>query len=204
MSKPNTPQTLAPSRLNPIFPLSSDNDEVLELLVKRRGFIDGVVISGGEPTLQKDLEGFLEKVKSLGYAVKLDTNGTNPHVVENLVQNGLVDYIAMDVKAPFGKYNEICRTNVDVDSIKKSIEIIKSGKVDYEFRTTVAPGLEMDDIFEIARGIEGARLYVLQKKPDVSESAVKDFRNPQFLLDAAVRIKGIVQRVETRGVAFCA
>jgi len=162
-----------------------------------------VVISGGEPHFRRIWKVFWKR-SNPWICGKAGYQRDKSHVVENLVQNGLVDYIAMDVKAPFGKYNEICRTNVDVDSIKKSIEIIKSGKVDYEFRTTVAPGLEMDDIFEIARGIEGARLYVLQKYRDVSESAVKDFRNPQFLLDAAVRIKGIVQRVETRGVAFCA
>ncbi|GAE90385.1 anaerobic ribonucleoside-triphosphate reductase activating protein [Acetivibrio straminisolvens] len=181
-----------------------DADEVSKLLIKRKGFIDGVVISGGEPTLQKGLEGFMEKIKSLGYAVKLDTNGTNPHAIENLIQKGLLDYIAMDVKAPFGKYNEVCCTKVDIESIKKSIEIIKSSKIDYEFRTTVAPGLEMNDIFEIAKGIAGARLYVLQKYRDMDGKGTKDTHNPQFLLDAAARIKGIVQEVETRGAAFCA
>ncbi|HHV29120.1 anaerobic ribonucleoside-triphosphate reductase activating protein [Acetivibrio mesophilus] len=181
-----------------------DTDDFFQLLTKRKGFIDGVVISGGEPTLQKDLEGFMEKVKSLGYAVKLDTNGTNPYAIENLIDKGLVDYIAMDVKAPFTKYNEVCCTNVDIESIKKSIEVLKNSAVDYEFRTTVAPGLEMDDIFEIAKGIAGARLYVLQKYRDVNGKATKDSHSPQFLLDAAVKIKGIVRQVETRGAAFCA
>jgi len=123
-----------------------DNDEVLELLVKR----------GYKRRRAHTSEGsgrFFGKGQIPGICGKAGYQRDKSHVVENLVQNGLVDYIAMDVKAPFGKYNEICRTNVDVDSIKKSIEIIKSGKVDYEFRTTVAPGLEMDDIFEIGRNI---------------------------------------------------
>ncbi|HOM03432.1 MAG TPA: anaerobic ribonucleoside-triphosphate reductase activating protein [Acetivibrio sp.] len=181
-----------------------DSDEVFKLLTKRKGFIEGVVVSGGEPTLQEDLEDFMEKVKSLGYAVKLDTNGTNPQAIENLIRKRLVDYIAMDVKAPFGKYNEVCCAKVDIERIKKSIEIIKSSKIDYEFRTTVAPGLDMDDILEIANDIAGARLYVLQKYRDISGKGIKGSHNPQFLLDAAARIKGIVRKVETRGVAFCA
>lgn len=181
-----------------------DTCEVLQLLAKRKRFIDGIVVSGGEPTLQKGLEAFLIKVKNLGYAVKVDTNGTKPQAMENLIQKRLVDYIAMDIKAPFDRYNEVCCANVDIESVKKSIEILRSGIVDYEFRTTIAPGLGIKDIVTMAKDIAGARLYVLQKYRDIDGKGTKDSHNPQFILDAALEIKGIVKQVETRGVAFCA
>ncbi|HPD01068.1 MAG TPA: anaerobic ribonucleoside-triphosphate reductase activating protein [Acetivibrio sp.] len=181
-----------------------DEDSFLNMLSDRKGFLDGVVVSGGEPTLQKDLGDFIKKVKKLGYPVKLDSNGTNPKVIEGLIDKGLVDYIAMDIKAPFDKYSEVCGTDVDIAQIKRSIEILKRGIVAYEFRTTVAPGLDMDDICEIARSIAGARLYVLQKCREIKGVDLRISYSPQFLLDAAIRIKGIVNRVETRGVAVSA
>jgi pyruvate formate lyase activating enzyme len=181
-----------------------DEDSFLDMLSDRKGFLDGVVVSGGEPTLQKDLGDFIKKVKGLGYPVKLDTNGTNPKVIESLIDKGLVDYIAMDIKAPFDKYSEVCGTDVDIAGIKRSIEILKRGAVAYEFRTTVAPGLNMDDICEIARSISGARLYVLQKCREIKGVDLRISYSPQFLLDAAAKINGIVKRVETRGVAATA
>lgn len=181
-----------------------ETDTFFEMISGRKSFLDGVVVTGGEPTLQKDLGDFIKKVKDLGYPVKLDTNGTNPKVIESLINKGLVDYIAMDVKAPFGKYNEICGVDVDIASIKRSIEILKRGTVDYEFRTTVAPGLDMDDLCEIAWSIAGARLYVLQKCREIKGLNLKISYGPQFLIDVAMKIKGIVKRVDTRGVAVSA
>ena len=97
-----------------------------DFLKTRLGKLDGVVISGGEPTLQSDLHDFIEKIKQMGFAVKLDTNGTNPKIVEKLLKNNLLDYIAMDIKAPLFKYKEITGVNVNIDDIKQSISIIMS------------------------------------------------------------------------------
>ena len=139
------------------------SDEVLSFLQSRKGFLDGVVVSGGEPTLQKGLLPFLRSVKSLGYPIKLDTNGTNPDVVENLLDKGLLDYIAMDFKAPLQKYKEICRTEVDLGNILRSVDLLINSGIDYEFRTTLAQGLDLGDIMEIAKEISGAKCYVLQR-----------------------------------------
>ena len=108
-----------------------------EFLEKRKNKLDGIVISGGEATLQPDLIPFIKKIKDMGFLVKLDTNGSKFFVLEELLNNKLVDYIAMDIKAPFDKYSFISRVNVNIDDIKKSINIIMNSNVDYEFRTTV-------------------------------------------------------------------
>jgi pyruvate formate lyase activating enzyme len=139
-------------------------EEVLELLEKRKRFLEGVVISGGEPTLQPDLCSFMLELKAMGYNVKLDTNGTNPSVVKELVHEKAVDYLAMDIKAPLHMYDNICRVDVDTGAILKSVEFIMGSGIEYEFRTTVAPQLKPEHIVEIASTIiKGARMYVLQQ-----------------------------------------
>ncbi len=115
--------------------------QVLEYLRERQGLLDAVVLSGGEPTLQPGLADFIHEIRELGYRVKLDTNGTHPTVLALLLDAGLVDYVAMDVKAPPEKYDSICGVSVDHDSIDKSIGLVLSGPVTYEFRTTVVPQL---------------------------------------------------------------
>lgn len=177
-------------------------EEALSFLEKRKEFLEGVVVSGGEPTLQKGLLPFLSEVKRMGYSIKLDTNGTNPEVVEKLLGKGLIDYIAMDLKAPYGKYSEICRTEVDIVRIKKSVKLLINSVVDYEFRTTLAPGLDTKDIVEIAREISGARLYVLQKCRNVGAEGIG--YSAQTVDHLVGRINQIVKRVETRGITFCA
>lgn len=159
-----------------------DSKEILKFLEKRRGLLDGVVVSGGEPTLQKDLMVFLKDVKSLGFPVKLDTNGSRPAVIESIMEKGLVDYIAMDLKAPFERYDEICGVPVDIKAIRRSINFLMQGLVEYEFRTTVVPQLGVEDILTMAQSIEGARLYVLQQfRPvrDKGGSRVTDLRQMQ-------------------------
>lgn len=137
---------------------------VLEFLQSRIGKLDGVVITGGEPCLQKDLEQFIIELKKLGFLVKLDTNGSFPDVLESLVRKNLLDYIAMDIKAPLSKYKSIVGSNFDIRKIKKSIDIVMNGKVDYEFRTTVLKSLLSKDDFElIGHEIHGAKRYYLQK-----------------------------------------
>ena len=135
-----------------------------EFLKKRQGKLDGVVVTGGEPTLQKDLKDFIKNIKKLGFLVKLDTNGTNPQILEELINEKLLDYVAMDIKAPIDKYEIIVNCNVNIENIKKSIELIKNSGVDYEFRTTVLKSqLSYDDFEKIGKTISGAKKYYLQK-----------------------------------------
>ena len=139
------------------------SEDVLRFLRRRRGQLGGVVISGGEPTLQNDLLVFIDKVRALDYRVKLDTNGSRPDVLSDLIRADMVDYIAMDVKAPLEKYAETACVRVDTGSIIKSIEILRNSAVAHEFRTTFVPTLSPGDILSIVRLIEGAPLYALQQ-----------------------------------------
>ena len=142
--------------------------EFFDFLKKRKELLDGVVICGGEPTIHKDLPEFIKKIKKLGYPVKLDTNGSNPEMLEDLIDKKLIDYVAMDIKAPKEKYGKIvglldCWNDGMLRKIEKSIEILKLGKVDYEFRSTIVPSIHTkEDIIEIARWIKGAKKYFLQ------------------------------------------
>lgn len=103
--------------------------------------MDGVVITGGEPTLHKKLPEFIKNIKDMGYLIKLDTNGSNPNMVEELIENKLVDYIAMDIKAPFDEYNNIITKEINIENVKKTFKLLVQNKVDYEFRTTVVSNL---------------------------------------------------------------
>lgn len=191
-----------------------DTDTVLEFLASRTSFLDGVVISGGEPTLQPNLEEFIRKVKRLGYPVKLDTNGTRPRLLKKLIENKLVDYVAMDIKAPLHRYAEICGVDIPTCDIEESINILMSAGCDYEFRTTFVPELEKEDIVEIAKMIRGARRYVLQQfrlPPQESLSAhhkgsIKDIRlfrtphPPSTFTETVSDIEYLVETCLTRGI----
>ena len=138
-------------------------EEVLSYLKKRAGLLDGVCVTGGEPTLQEDLEAFLRQVKALGYPVKLDTNGSRPEALRALLRQGLADYVAMDVKSSPEEYARACGVPVDLEKVNESIDLLLSGCVDYEFRTTVVAGLHTPQIIEqTARRIAGAKRYFLQ------------------------------------------
>ncbi len=144
-----------------------DEEQVFAHLEKRRGMLDGVCISGGEPTLEPGLSSFFRKIKDKGFLAKLDTNGTAPEVLEELIGDRAIDYIAMDVKAPFGKYSKVAGKTVDVGAIKDSISIIKNSDVEYEFRTTVCKELlRIKDVLEIAQYIKGSKRYVVQNFRD--------------------------------------
>jgi len=146
------------------FSDSITEESVLNFLKTRQGQLQGVVITGGEPAIQKDLGVFLSKVRKLGFFIKLDTNGNNPDVVKDLVDKKLVDYIAMDVKAPLEKYDEATGIGVDKENILKSIDLIRGCGVEYQFRTTVYKALlSAGDIQNILTLIKGAKKYVLQK-----------------------------------------
>jgi pyruvate formate lyase activating enzyme len=141
-----------------------EEEEILSYLKKRHGLLDGVVVTGGEPTLQGDLADFLGKVKALGYAVKLDTNGTSPEKLKTLVEKGLVDYVAMDIKNTAAKYPVTagCGSAV-LGKVEESIDFLLTDTVDYEFRTTVTAELHTpQDIGDIAKRIKGAKRYFLQ------------------------------------------
>ncbi len=138
-------------------------EELLRFLETRRGFIDGICVSGGEPTLDPGLPGFLARVKTMGLRAKVDTNGTRPHVLAHLLGGGLVDYIAMDVKAPPEKYETVTRSRVHPHTIGESVRLLQHSAVGHEFRTTVVPGLlSAKDVEAIARWLKFPRRYVLQ------------------------------------------
>lgn len=185
-------------------------EEVIKFLVKRKTLLDGVVISGGEPTLQKDLTEFIQKLKNIGYHIKLDTNGTNPDVLKKLLQNNLLDYVAMDFKAPFQKYGQICGLDSleTLEKIKESMHVLLTGEIAYEFRTTFVPELKKEDILEMAEYIKGARLYVLQqyRQPDLPDDERTALRLKQaahsaaYLKDTAQKAAEMVKACETRGI----
>jgi len=137
--------------------------ELFRFLKEREKLIEGVVLCGGEPTASKDLSSLIKKIKKMGFLVKLDTNGSDPKTLKKLIDEKLVDYVAMDLKAPKEKYNKVIGAKVDVKDIQKSIDILKEGKVDYEFRSTIVPTLHTkEDVLEMARWINGAKRYYLQ------------------------------------------
>jgi pyruvate formate lyase activating enzyme len=139
-------------------------EDVLSFLNKRKGLLEGLVISGGEPLIQNDIVQFCEKVKKIGYLIKIDTNGMYPEILQELIDKKLVDYIAMDIKAPKEKYNDLTETKTDIKKIEKSIDIIKKSAPDYEFKTTFVPVLlKKEDIIEIAKWLKGAKKFYLQQ-----------------------------------------
>lgn len=147
---------------------SYGEDEILSYLNKRAGILDGVCISGGEPLLQPDIAEFMKKVKSMGLAVKLDTNGTYPQKLSALIDAELVDYVAMDIKNSRSRYPEtVGLASFDITPVEESVSLLLSGRVDYEFRTTVVRELHTTaDIEEIAKWISGAKRYFLQNFVD--------------------------------------
>ncbi|MDT8272469.1 MAG: anaerobic ribonucleoside-triphosphate reductase activating protein [Desulfomonilia bacterium] len=156
----HNPELVDPARFTPLIV----KEEVLSFLEKRRGKLDGVVITGGEPLLQDGLLEFLQRVKSKGFQVKLDTNGSRPRQLREAIRLSLVDFIAMDIKAPLERYYQIAGSLVNVSEIRSSIELIMGSSQPHEFRTTIARSLlSPDDIVQIAQMIRGASHYVLQK-----------------------------------------
>ena len=159
---------------------SFDSKQILTFLKKRQGFLDGVCISGGEPTLQRDLPEFLSEIKSLGYDIKLDSNGSKPKVLQFLIENKLIDYIAMDVKGPLTSYAQFCGGKfTDNQAIFDSIALLKSNVIPYEFRTTVAKGLHsMEDIASLGRLLEHSQILYLQNfifSKDVPDKTLESF-----------------------------
>ncbi|SCY69528.1 anaerobic ribonucleoside-triphosphate reductase activating protein [Alkaliphilus peptidifermentans] len=144
-----------------------DEEYILEYLKKRRNYIDAVCISGGEPTLQTDLTEFIRKLKLEGFYIKLDTNGTNPNILKLLLKENLLDYIAMDVKAPLNKYSVITETPVNIKDIQESISILNESGIDHEFRTTVCQELiKPQELIDIAQMLKGSKKFFIQNFKD--------------------------------------
>lgn len=152
-------------------------EEIFSYLKKRQGILDGVVITGGEPTIQKDLKEFIVKVRALGYKIKLDTNGYHPEVLKELLDENLLDYVAMDVKNSKEKY--ACTTgiqNIDISRVEESVKILKNCNIPYEFRTTIINELhQTQDIEEVAEWISGAKTHYLQNFKDSGDLLVGGF-----------------------------
>lgn len=143
-----------------------DEDEILNIVKNRINFIDGIVITGGEPTISKEYEliDFIKKIKELKLKVKIDTNGTNSKLIKKLLSKNLIDFIAMDIKTSKEKYKSLtCANDKDLCEIEKSIDLILNSNIDYEFRTTFVPDVKIEDIHKIAKRIKNAKSYAIQK-----------------------------------------
>lgn len=139
-------------------------EDVLSFLEKRRGKLDALTITGGEPTIHHDLIDFIKRVREIGYLIKLDTNGSCPEVMEQLIGGRLIDYIAMDMKSPLHKYRTVTRSKIDEDKIRRTIEIIMKSGIAYEFRTTVPKKLLLEeDLLEMGKLLRNASCYILQQ-----------------------------------------
>ena len=184
---------------------NSDNvskDEFFAFLRKRQGILDGVCISGGEPTLQEDLAEFISEIKGLGYSVKLDTNGTNPDLLQKLISENLIDYVAMDIKNSPKKYDATCGCKVDMDKIRKSVALIKESGINHEFRTTTVREFHTaEDFTEIADWIKGSR-YFLQHFEDSGNLIGENLSafSKEEMAEFAENIKGTLPNIELRGV----
>lgn len=140
-----------------------DVEEIFTYLNKRKNMLDGVCISGGEPLLQKDIKDFIIRIKNMGFKVKLDTNGTSPLKLKELIDENLIDYVAMDIKNVFDKYTITSGKNMNISNIKESIKIIESSNIDYEFRTTIVKEFHtIDDIKEIYNMLNKNSKYYIQ------------------------------------------
>ena len=181
-------------------------DEILSFLSKRKEQLEGVVISGGEPLLQEDIVDFIEKIKKYRFPVKIDTNGAFPEKLDELIEKQLVDYIAMDVKAPKSKYHQLTGVDVDISKIETSINLIKNKASAYEFKTTFIPDLlKKEDIVEIAKWLQVADTYYLQQFKAISPLMSSTIENSvpysrDYFLETLTAIKPFFKCCKMRGI----
>jgi pyruvate formate lyase activating enzyme len=194
----HNPELVWPERYAPAI----DLEDVMAFLRQRRGLLEAVTITGGEPTLQADLIDVVSAIQSMGFAVKLDTNGSHPQTLRELIRRGWVNYVAMDIKAPLQKYALMSDVALPVGLIRESIALLLEGRVDYEFRTTVDPTLLGEtDLLEIGQMIRGAKKYYLQKlnRYDSKQAHVSVPPEEEALLQrAAERLREYVGICEVR------
>lgn len=142
-------------------------EDFFKFLKERKGKLEGVCITGGEPTIQPDIVEFVRKIKNLGFKVKLDTNGARPDILRELFQKKLLDFVAMDIKSDLENYAKTTNSKLDIERIRLSVDLIRNSGIDYEFRTTAVPGLHKEEDFaKIGEWLEGSKKYVLQKYED--------------------------------------
>lgn len=181
--------------------LISEN-EIFEYLIKRRKVLDGVVISGGEPTIHKDLKPFIQKIKNLGFLIKLDTNGSNPKILKELIDEKLIDYVAMDIKNTFDKYEDVIKTKTNIDKLKESIEILKKSDIDYEFRTTIIKNFhDLKTIYKLCKMVSGSKYY-LQNFEDSERVLDKELIpfSKEELIDIQKKVSSKFSNVYVRGL----
>ena len=178
--------------------------DVFSYLEKRRKILDGVVVSGGEPTVHKDLPELLSRIKSLGFLVKLDTNGSHPGMLRQLMEDGLVDRVAMDIKNGPKQYRQAAGVEVDLQAVEESKRLLMEGRVGYEFRTTLVRGLHtQESVLALAKWIQGAKEYYLQVYQDTGNVLRPQGLGPfdkRQMLEFAESIKPYVPAVQVRGL----
>jgi pyruvate formate lyase activating enzyme len=185
----HNPELVDPERFEDLIP----EKEILSFLDKRKGRLDAVVITGGEPTMQPELIPFILQLKAMGYRIKLDTNGALPDLLGEMLERKLLDFVAMDIKAPQERYAEVTKTKTDPQRIRRSISLIMGSGVDYEFRTTAVKSLlDPADIEEIGRLIPGAKRFVLQKFVP-TKTLDRDYLGKQSYSDG--ELKAIVEKL---------
>jgi pyruvate formate lyase activating enzyme len=169
--------------------------DIFDFLETRKGKLDAVSITGGEPTLQDKLPAFIKQIRKMGFAVKMDTNGSQPKVIRNLLAEKLLEFIAMDIKAPLEKYKDIVKAAVNPDSIKESINLILEAKIPYEFRTTIVESqLGENDILQIGKLIAGADHYVLQNFVSTKTLDKKFLKEKPFSDEKLQKIKSHLEK----------
>lgn len=178
-------------------------DDFLMFLDKRKNRLDGVAITGGEPLLNKDIKDFIKQIKDKGFKVKLDTNGSYPTLLKQLIDEQLVDYVAMDIKNTYEKYPLTTNSNVNIDSIKESVSILINSPIDYEFRTTVVKQFHnIEDFSIIGENIKGAKNYFIQSYQDKDSVLIKNLSplSKDELQSCLNAIKPFVKNASIRGI----
>ncbi len=176
--------------------------DFFEFLKIRKGKLEGICITGGEPTIQSDLLEFVRKIKQMGYLVKLDSNGTRPDVIKKGLEDELFDFIAMDIKSSVENYEKASGCKVDIERIKLSVDLIKNSGIDYEFRTTVVPGIHhYKDFDKIAKWLKGSKKYTLQEYRNEGKILDQEFAGKKYkkvlkLEEIKKRIKDSFEKIE--------
>ena len=190
--------------LDPVSYAAYTKQDILSYLQKRKNILTGVCITGGEPTLQPDLEELITEIRSLGYDIKLDTNGSKPDVLKSLCEKKLIDYVAMDIKHTREKYNTVCRWDAfSIENISESVSFLLQGNVPYEFRTTVARELHSkEDILSIGDWLAGADAYYLQAYRESEQVIDPVFSSYSYeeLTEFQTLLKAKISTVEIRGI----
>lgn len=181
-----------------------DFEEILSFLRKRTKILDGICITGGEPTLSPDLETIICKIRDLGFKIKLDTNGSNPEVIKSLIEKDLLDYIALDIKSTPEKYAQTCGlASINLNNINESVSFLMTQDIPYEFRTTIVKELHtLDDILEIGRWIQGCKAYYLQSYRDSEQVIKPGFTSytKEELTTLKTQLNNYINYVEVRGI----